>query len=416
MFAALLISILRASPFCFARPHGRYLRARASLKRQRDGGINAINGGTIPRVAHLARAEDGRGTLDEIAEPIQRWGARMHGVVFEGNSKVRLASFPDPTPGPGEVVIEIRASGMCGSDLHVYRRPPNQSNPAVIRGHEPCGVVVAVGPGATGAHARIGARVMVHHYAGCAGCMQCDSGWPQMCEEVPIQVYGEDQHGAHALYMKVRADTLVPLDDSLSFAAGAAISCGTGTAWGAFERMGLSGRETVAVFGQGPVGLSATLIAKAQGATVIALDIDDDRLQVASSFGADFTVNPKHGDVADMVGELTHGKGATMVLETSGTTSAAAESIRIARNWGTIGLVGIGGEFRLILSQVLRKQLRVLPSWTMSIQAQRACSDFVVKKGIDLDRIFTHRWRLDQAEEAYQLVSQQSSGKGVFLI
>jgi threonine dehydrogenase-like Zn-dependent dehydrogenase len=340
----------------------------------------------------------------------------MQGIVFDGDCQARLASFPDPTPGPGEVVLQIKASGMCGSDLHVYRRPRGMISADVIRGHEPCGVVAAVGPGTSGAHARVGARVMVHHYAGCAGCKQCDSGWPQMCEEVPVTVYGEDQHGAHAPYMKVRADTLVPLDERLSFAAGAAISCGTGTAWGAFERMGLTGRDTIAVFGQGPVGLSATLIAKAQGAKVIALDIDDERLAAARTFGADFTVNPKNADVSGAVRELTGGRGASMVLETSGATQAAADAIRVVRSWGTIGLVGIGGEFKLILSEVLRKQLRVLPSWTMSIQGQRACADFVIERGIDLDQIFTHRWRLDQAEEAYQLFNQQSSGKGVFLV
>jgi threonine dehydrogenase-like Zn-dependent dehydrogenase len=340
----------------------------------------------------------------------------MHGIVFDGDCQARIASFPDPTPGPGEVVLEVKASGMCGSDLHMYRRPPSDSAPHLIRGHEPCGVVVAAGPGTLTPHARVGARVMVHHYIGCAGCTQCDSGWPHLCEEVPVTVYGDNGHGAHAPYMKVRADTLVPLDERLSFPAGAAISCGTGTAWGAFERMGLTGRDTVAVFGQGPVGLSATLIAKAQGATVIAIDIDTERLAVARASGADFTVNPKEGDVNEAVKEHTNGKGASMVLETSGSTTAALDAVRVARTWGTICLVGIGGEFKLVMSQVLRKQLRVLTSWTMSIQGQRACADFIIERGIDLDRIFTHRWRLDQAEEAYRVFNLQSSGKGVFLM
>jgi threonine dehydrogenase-like Zn-dependent dehydrogenase len=340
----------------------------------------------------------------------------MQGIVFEGDCQLRLANFADPTPGPGEVVIEVKASGMCGSDLHQYRAPRGQISPELIRGHEPCGIVAAVGAGVTAPHARVGARVMVHHYVGCAGCTQCDSGWPQMCEEVPVTVYGIDGQGAHAPYMKVRADTLVPLDERLSFPAGAAISCGTGTAWGAFERMGVTGRDTVAIFGQGPVGLSATLLAKAQGATVIAIDIDAERLAVAKASGADFTVDPRDGDVAEAVSEHTGGNGASMVLETSGSSVASADSIRVARGWATIGLVGIGGEFKLQLANVLRKQLRVIPSWTMSIQAQRACADFVIERGIDLDRLFTHSWRLDQADEAYKLFNMQSSGKGVFLM
>jgi threonine dehydrogenase-like Zn-dependent dehydrogenase len=340
----------------------------------------------------------------------------MRGVVFCGDCTVELATVPDPTPGPGEVVLEIKASGMCGSDLHVYRRARDISSAGVIRGHEPCGVVVAVGPGTVGAHAHVGAPVMVHHYHGCAGCEQCRSGWPQMCRSVPVTVYGEDAHGAHAPFMKVRADTLVPLDERLSFAAGAAISCGTGTAWGAFERMGLTGRDTVAIFGQGPVGLSATLLAKAQGARVIALDIDDERLATSRACGADFVVNPRDSDVPEVIREITGGRGASMVLETSGAASAGQDAIRSAGQWGTICLVGIGAEVTLALAKVLRSQLRILTSWTMSIQAQRACADFVVERGIDLDQIFTDCWRLEEAEEAYQTFNRQSGGKGVFLM
>src|SRR5438552_12125830 len=167
--------------------------------------------------------------LAELRRPGFQGEFFMQGVVFIGDCEARLANFPDPTPGPGEVVIEIKASGMCGSDLHQYRAPPGQISPDLIRGHEPCGVVAAIGPGTTAPHAREGGRVMVHHYVGCAGCAHCNSGWPQMCEEVPVTVYGIDGQGAHAPYMKVRADTLVPLDDRLSFVAGAAMSCGTGT-------------------------------------------------------------------------------------------------------------------------------------------------------------------------------------------
>ena len=340
----------------------------------------------------------------------------MRGIAFRGDCTLELVTVPDPTPGPGEVVLEIKASGMCGSDLHFYRRPHSAATPAVIAGHEPCGVVVAVGPGVVGPHAHVGARVMVHHYHGCTDCEHCRSGWPQMCQTVPVTVYGTDAHGAHAPFMKVPADTLVPLDERLSFAAGAAISCGTGTAWGAFERMGLTGRDTVAVFGQGPVGLSATLLAKAQGARVIALDIDDNRLGAAKAFGADFIVNSREGGVPEAIRELTGGRGATMALETAGAAAAGRDAISSVRPWGTVCLVGIGAEISLSLANLLRRQIRILTSWTMSIQGQRACSEFVVERGIDLDALFTDRWTLDQAEEAYRTFNRQSGGKGVFLM
>ena len=126
----------------------------------------------------------------------------MRGIVISGDCTVDLATFPDPTPGPGEVVIEIKASGMCGSDLHHYRRPRRAGATPVIAGHEPSGVVVAVGRDVTNPFARSGARVMVHHYHGCTVCEHCRSGWTQMCRTVPVTVYGADAHGAHAPYMR----------------------------------------------------------------------------------------------------------------------------------------------------------------------------------------------------------------------
>ena len=113
---------------------------------------------------------------------------------------------------------------------------------------------------------------MNHHYKGCGRCKHCRVGWSQLCRS-GIVVYGMTGHGAHAPYMRVPAGTLVPLPDALSFEEGAAISCGTGTAYGALKRLDISGRDTLAVFGQGPVGLSATILGSAMGARVIAVDI-----------------------------------------------------------------------------------------------------------------------------------------------
>ena len=108
-------------------------------------------------------------------------------------------------------------------------------------------------------------RVMVHHYQGCTQCNHCRSGWQQLCQEVPVKVYGSNAHGGHARYLKVPANTLVPLPDELSFSAGAAISCGSGTAYSALRRMRLSGNDTIAIFGQGPVGLGGHAVRQGDG-------------------------------------------------------------------------------------------------------------------------------------------------------
>jgi threonine dehydrogenase-like Zn-dependent dehydrogenase len=348
----------------------------------------------------------------------------MKGVVFLGDRKLALRDFSDPTPGPRDVVLEIKASGMCGSDLHTYRavyKPGdtssgfNRGSEPPIAGHEPCGVVVAVGTGVAANDARIGARVMVHHYTGCGTCKHCRSGWAQMCLD-GATVFGANGNGAHAKYMKVPVDTLVPLPDQLSFETGAAISCGTGTAYQALKRLNLQGGETIAIFGQGPVGLSATQLAAAMGARVIALDVSPERVAMAREFGADEAIDSKSNNPVQAIRDLTHGEGAHKTLDTSGNAEARAATVRSVRTWGTACYVGERGQVTLDVSpDLIRRQVTLVASWTFSVQGQADCAEFVADRNIAVDRLFTHRWRLDQAEEAYRLFDTQTAGKGVIV-
>lgn len=350
----------------------------------------------------------------------------MKGVVFTGNRNVELMSFEDPAPGPGEVVLKIKASGMCGSDLGVYRSPgggPAKAaelglggdGQAVIGGHEPCGVVVARGPEVLEKSAPIGARVMVHHYDGCGTCSHCNQGWAQLCQS-GITVYGITGNGAHAPYMKVPAHTLVTLPESLSFAEGAAISCGTGTAFGAIQRMNMPGGSTMAVFGQGPVGLSATLLGKAMGTRIIAVDISDERLELAKTFGADAVVNGAKEDVIEMLHQLTHGQGVDYVMECSGYAEARLNAIRSTRTWGTVCFVGEGNDVTIDVSpDMLRRQLTIIGSWTFNTIGQAECAEFCAQHQVPVDDLFTHRYAIEEADEAYKLFDKQTTGKGVFL-
>ncbi len=347
----------------------------------------------------------------------------MRGVTFPGDRKIAFIEFPDPTPGPGEVVLEIKASGMCGSDLKAYR---TKGGPAslgfkaagdpVIAGHEPCGVVVAVGAGVGEKQARPGMRAMVHHYRGCGVCPQCTTGWMQLCDEGVAEVYGVTGHGAHAKYMKCPARTLVTLPDKLSFDAGAAISCGTGTAWGALQRLALQGQHTIAIFGQGPVGLSATQLAAEMGAQVIALDTSAERLARASDFGAAHLIDPSQSNnVVGAIKELTHGLGAHCSLDASSSPQARAQAVRCVRTWGKACFVGEGGDVTLEVSpDLLRRQVTLIGSWTFSTVGQGDCALYIADRGIDVDKLFTDRWALDEAAKAYELFDRQTSGKGVF--
>jgi threonine dehydrogenase-like Zn-dependent dehydrogenase len=347
----------------------------------------------------------------------------VRGVTFLGGRKLQVMEFPDPTPGPADVVLEIKASGMCGSDLRFYRASGETgslglgkvSGP-VIAGHEPCGIVAAVGSAVDPRTARRGARVMVHHYAGCGTCVHCRTGWSQMCV-TGSTVYGVTGHGAHAPYMKVPAYTLVALPDEIDFATGAAISCGTGTAYQALRRMRIAGGDTVAIVGQGPVGLSATQLAAAMGARIIALDVSAQRLERAKEFGAEVLIDPTRDDAVAAIKALTRGAGADFALDTSGAADGRLIAVRGTRAWGTTCFVGEGGNVTLDVSpDMLRKQLTIIGSWTFSTSVQADCARFVAEQNIAVDRLFTHRWRLDQAEEAYQVFDRQTAGKGVFVM
>jgi threonine dehydrogenase-like Zn-dependent dehydrogenase len=334
----------------------------------------------------------------------------VRGVVFLGNRDLVIRSFPDPRPGPGEAVVRIRASGLCGSDLRPYRAAGAQTT---IGGHEPCGEVASVGAGV--APALVGARVMVHHYSGCGSCKYCRIGYEQLCVHDHV-IYGFGTHGANADYLLVPARTLVPLPDELSYEAGAAIACGTGTAYMALKKLEVSGRDTLAVFGQGPVGLSATLLGKAMGARVLAIDVDRHRLELARSLGAEQTIDPSQADPIQMVRESTHSEGADATLDCTGNSTARAQCVRSARVFGRACFVGEGGTVTLEPSpDIIHRHLTLFGSWTFSTVGLGECAQFVVDRRVPLDRLITHRYPLDHADEAYRVFDAGATGKCVLI-
>jgi (R,R)-butanediol dehydrogenase/meso-butanediol dehydrogenase/diacetyl reductase len=335
----------------------------------------------------------------------------MRGIVFLGNRQLELRDFADPVPGPGQAVVAIRASGLCGSDLSPYRGAVAQT---AVSGHEPCGEVAAVGPGAEGV--AIADRVMIHHYSGCGRCKYCRIGYEQLCIH-GHEIYGFGTNGGNAEFIVVPARCLIPLPDQLSFAAGAAIACGTGTAYMALKKLDVSGRDTLAIYGQGPVGLSATLLGKAMGARIVAIDVSPDRLALARGLGADELVNPRDADPIEAVRGLTNGEGADATLDCTGNATARAQTVRSARVFGRACFVGEGGTVTLEPSpDIIHRHLTLYGSWTFPMQGLDDCARFVVDRGVPLERLITHRFRLDQAEEAFRTFDGGATGKCVFEI
>jgi len=338
---------------------------------------------------------------------------QMRGVVFKGERQVALEEFPDPSPGAGEVVIQIKASGMCGSDMAPYREPLDTRRERIITGHEPCGVVAAVGSGV--AESLRGQRVLIHHYKGCGTCKHCRTGYVQMCVH-GSKVMGSSMHGGNAPYLLAPASALMPLPDELSFAEGAAVACGTGTAYAALKRLNISGLDTLAIFGQGPVGLAATQFATVMGARVLAVDPSPERRALATSLGAQAVIDPDATLPVEAIRELTHGEGADATLDCTGNSDARANCARAARAWGRACFVGERGTASFDMTpDVIHKQLTMYGSWTFSTVLMAECARFAVDRKVPLRHVFTHTFTLDQAPEAFRRFESRVMGKGVFL-
>lgn len=344
----------------------------------------------------------------------------MLAVRFPGDRRVSLEQDPDPSAGPGQVVIDMKASGICGSDLRSYRMPAAErekqkiNGKVAIAGHEPCGVVAEIGPGVSGVS--VGDRVMIHHYSGCGRCKHCLAGWAQLCLTGKHRVCATHRDGGHSDYMVVEPYMCVPMPDELGFPEGAALSCGTGTAYQALKRLKVSGLDTLAVFGQGPVGLSATLLGTVMGARVIAVDPDKDRLELARNNGAYVTIDPTEQDPESTIHDLTHGEGADAALDATGIGPVRRQMIRSVRVWGRACLVGEGGEMTVEPTpDIIHRHLDLLGSWTFSTHILSEAAHWVIDRNIPLGDIITHRFPLQEAEKAYRLFENGSTGKVVFV-
>jgi threonine dehydrogenase-like Zn-dependent dehydrogenase len=339
----------------------------------------------------------------------------MRGVVFKGEREVVLEEFADPSPGAGEVVVQIKASGMCGSDMGPYRDPRDPQRELFITGHEPCGIVAELGAGVANSQISPGQRVLIHHYRGCGTCKHCRIGYTQMCIH-GSRTMGFSMHGGNAPYLVAPATQLMPLPDELSFAEGAAIACGTGTAYSALKRLDVSGRDTLAIFGQGPVGLAATQLATVMGARVLAVDLSPERRALAMQLGAEVAIDPAAMPPVEAIRELTHSEGADATLDCTGNAEARANCAKAARAWGRACFVGERGTATFDMTpDVIHKQLTMYGSWTFSTVLMAECAQFAVDRRVPLRYVFTDTFTLDQAPEAFRRFESRAMGKGVFV-
>lgn len=339
----------------------------------------------------------------------------MRGVVLPGNSSVEDVTLPVPEPGHGQVLLAVKASSICGSDIRaIYREHLGTGAEAyqgVVAGHEPCGQVVAVGPGCR--RLTPGDRVVVYHISGCGMCSECRRGYLIGCTDPSRAAYGWQRDGGHAEYLLAEERTCLPLPDQLSYVDGALVSCGFGTAYEALLRLDVSGLDSLLVTGLGPVGLAAAMLGSAMGAgPVVGTDLAPERLKMALELGLVDEAVPADGEAETRLMELTGGSGFSASVDCSGNRAARHLALSCTATRGRCAFVGEGGDVAFDVSPLLiHKQVALHGSWVTSIGHMDDLLGHLARWGLHPERIVTHRFRLEQAAEAYAVADAGTSGK-----
>lgn len=264
----------------------------------------------------------------------------MKSLVFQGTRKVEYGNWQEPRPAPGEVLIQVAACGICGTDMHVYHGMPATWPVPGVRGHEFSGTVLNWGEHVSGF--RQGDRVVVQPLIYCRSCPSCQAGLMNLCSNV--QLIGGERPGGFAERVAVPADRVFRIPDTLELDV-AALTEPLATSVHAFQANVVGLLRRVAVLGAGPQGLFAVQLARLAGAKVIATsDVIPARLELARTLGATDAFDARRADLAQTILALTNDEGMDLVIDAAGKAVTRTLAVKIARPGGTIVFLALGPE------------------------------------------------------------------------
>ena len=285
----------------------------------------------------------------------------MKSLLLKEYLQLELTDFPEPKPGPGEVLIRVAACGICGSDVHGYDGTSGRRIPPIVMGHEAAGIVAATGAGVSGF--KPGDRVTFDSTVYCGECAFCKRGEVNLCdrrEVIGVSCGDYRRHGAFAEYIAVPERILYRLPEAMSFPEAAMLEA-VAVALHAVHVTGDVKGQTVLVIGAGMIGLLTMQAARAVGAArVMIADIDATRLNLARSLGNDGVFNLSGGELTQEILQQTGGVGSDVVLEAVGRNETIATAIDSVRKGGTVTLIGnITPKVELPLQKVVSRQIRL---------------------------------------------------------
>jgi len=348
--------------------------------------------------------------IERASDSIQKMlAAKPHPVipttmnaVGMGDSKATLIQLPTPRPQGNQVLVKLHASMICGSNLSSFHRPGGCS----ISGHEACGEVVAV---AHSTRLKVGDRVALNPLNGCGNCRYCRTGNVIVCSnKSPFE-------GHFAQYSSVSDIMCTLIPDDISYEEGALLGCGLGPAYGGLKYVGARSFDTVVITGLGPVGLGATALATFMNARVIGIDMEPYRLDVAKQLGAAVTLSPAEDDFEDKLREAIGPTGHLKGLDCSGSPIAQRMHIDLAAPLARVAFIG-ENQNDLPISpskDLIRKQLKLTGIWHMNVLDQEDLITFLRRAPEKVEKLITHRFSFDQANEAFAIFESKKAVKVV---
>jgi L-iditol 2-dehydrogenase len=292
----------------------------------------------------------------------------MKALLLKKYMELELTEMPEPALGPDDVLVRVRACGICGSDVHGLDGSTGRRIPPLVMGHEAAGIVAQVGAEVKDFHE--GDRVTFDSTVWCGACFHCRRGEINLCDQ--RQVLGVSpgdyrRHGAFAEYVAVPGRIVYRLPEGLSFQH-AAVTEAVSVAVHAVSLTPVRLGDTAVVVGSGMIGLLVIQALRRAGCgRIVAVDIDDAKLKLAAALGADIQLNPQRTDVPALVRDATGGHGADIAIEAVGATEPLATAVKSLRKGGTLTLVGnVSPQVELPLQWVVTRQVSLLGSCASS--------------------------------------------------
>ena len=309
----------------------------------------------------------------------------MKALLLSNYNSLSVTDMPIPEIGPDEVLVRVRACGICGSDIHGYDGSTGRRIPPLIMGHEAAGVIERAGSAV--AKFRVGDRVTFDSTVSCGSCDFCRRGQVNLCDNrtvLGVSCGDYRRHGAFAEYVSVPERILYHLPEGLPFERAALIEAVSIAVHGVGRHVPKPD-DAVVVVGAGMIGVLVIQVLREKGCrNIIAVDIDDEKRALALKMGATRTLNPKEGDIPAAVRDLTGGKGADASFEVVGRADTVLAAIQSLRKGGTVVLIGnLSPRVELPLQEVVSRELSVLGSCASSGEYP-ACIDLLARGAVDV--------------------------------